>query len=257
MRIAVCFWGLCRSTHIVRHSIESTIFTPLREAGHHVEPFLHTFTLYRPYSNVRANEHGILLKNTNWRYLTPKVYAIENQDVVDSSLKLKAYRSHGNPWADDIEWTTFENHIRSLYSLEQVYSLVEACEEQYDAILFVRPDCRYLQPLDPTWIVLHRNQIRLPDFHHVEGINDRFAICSPHSAKVYAYRFRDALEYSKSMPLHSETFLKWCLTKHQCQISLIPFVFQRVRATGETAPADEKLTAHTELLHSQTEPQRN
>jgi hypothetical protein len=257
MRVAVCFWGLCRSTHIVRHSIDTHILAPLREAGLSVDTYVHTFALYRTYTNVRANEHSLLLKNTNWRYLTPTTHSVENQDTVDESLNLKLYRSHPNPWLDDTDWCTFDNHIRSLYSLDKVFTLVQDSGIYYDAILFVRPDCRYLQPLYPDWVYGMSNQIRLPDFHLVNGVNDRFAICCPTSAKVYSRRFRDALSYSKKHSLHSETFLKWCLIKNHCQIHLIPFIFQRVRATGETAPADEKLTVRTGHFQILTEPQKS
>jgi hypothetical protein len=248
MRVALCFWGLCRSTHIVLNSIQRNIFSTLTDLGIEYDVYLHTFILTGSYTNERANEHYISLRNTNFNLLHPFVVKVENQDDVDIQLQLPTYRTQGNPWKDPdhpTSWTTFDNHIRSLYSLREVYLSLESSGRTYDAIVFLRPDVRYLESLyQEMFCSLTPKDILLPNFHMIDGVNDRFAICHPETAWVYGKRFEYALEYSKRFPLHSETFLKWVIEKNALHVSHIPFVFQRVRATGETAPADTELITH-------------
>jgi hypothetical protein len=244
MRVAVCFWGLCRSTDLVIDSIKQYIFQPLLDVGIEVDTFLHTYTLYRPYSNSRAGEERIQLKNTVWKLLEPTKYIIENQDKVDTHLQFEQYRTYGNPWAADDAggFQTLDNHIRALWSLKQVTTLWIQSGISYDAVLYVRPDCRYLRPLQPSWLYsLKKYTIMLPDFHLHENCNDRFAIGVPDVMRHYGMRFDGALEYSKRLPLHSERYLSFILSRNAITIEHIPFRFWRMRANGETCPADADL----------------
>jgi hypothetical protein len=244
MRVAVCFWGLCRSTDQVLESIQQNIFQPLIDSGVEFDTFLHTYTVYRPYTNGRAGEHRLQLKNTVWKLLQPTQYILENQDHIDTQLGFEAYRTHGNPWSADDHggFNTLNNHIRALWSLKQVTTLWVQSGTQYDAVLYVRPDCRYVRPLQLAWLYSLKNYtIMIPDFHLHENCNDRFAIGPPEVMRHYGTRFDGALEFSKRLPLHSEHYLAFILSKNTITIQHIPFRFRRVRANGETCPADIQL----------------
>lgn len=247
MRVAVCFWGLCRSTDRVLESIETCIFTPLREAGIVYDTFLHTYKLFRPYTNMRASEIKVQLKNTNWKLLNPIDAVVENQDAVDKVLQLSKYRHHGDPWIDDergfgTSYTTLDNHIRALWSLKQVTCLWSNTGRPYDAVLYCRPDVRYLTALLPSWIEnIQRGVVLIPDFHLYHGSNDRFAIGHPRDMLVYGMRFDAAFGYSQQKQLHSERFLTDHLAQHGIGLRLVPFRFQRVRADGHVCEADRDL----------------
>ena len=249
MKVALCFWGLCRSTHQTISSIEEMIFQSLKEAGIQYDTFVHTYRFFRPYNNIRAEEYSIQLKNTTYKLLQPTYELVEYQDTVDIQLGLEKYRTKGNPWENDDEGTfqTLDNHIRSLWSLAQVTRLWKESGQVYDAIVYLRPDVRYLVPLHAGLLTgLSHNTIRVPDFHLIQGCNDRFAIGKPSVMEVYGNRYFQALEYSKKAPLHSETYLAKVLQTAGIKIQHIPFRFQRVRANGRTCKADLELTrGHT------------
>jgi hypothetical protein len=243
MKIALCFWGICRSTDYTITSIERQIFQSLISDGIQWDTYVHTYRMYRPYSNPRAGEYSLQLKNTLYKLLNPTKVIVEDQDSVDYKLGLEQYYTKGNPWKDDeTTFNTLNNHVRSLWSLSQVTRLWKESGQKYDAIVYLRPDVHYIHPLTMKHLSgLQPFTIKVPDFHLVEGCNDRFAIGQPAVMDIYGSRFSDALEYSKRNPLHSETYLAHTLRNAGIQIQNIPFRFRRIRADGSVASADASL----------------
>ena len=249
MKVALCFWGLCRSTHLTIASIQTHIFDALKHQGIEYDIYCHTYEIHHTYTNVRADEIKCILRNDNWKLLEPTYISLENQDKIDAGLDLESYRTKGDPWNYEpyyIPYATFDNHIRALWSLHSVGKLLDKSQTVYDYIVFLRPDVLYLQPLLRDYFLHATNEtVCIPDFHHFFGSNDRFAICTPHVAKLYSHRFKHAFTYSLHNQLHAEGFLSDVLQSAGIRIHTIPFRFRRVRANGRIADADKSLTAHT------------
>lgn len=249
MKVALCFWGICRSTHLTIESIQTHIFDALKQQNIEYDIFCHTYRIDHEYTNLRADEIKCMLHNDNWTLLNPTKGFVENQDEVDQRLQLPSYRKKGDPWGGDtncIPYATLDNHIRALWSLHQVCLLVEKTKNVYDYVVFLRPDVAYLQPLKEDYFHKATNTtIVIPDFHHFYGSNDRFAICTPFVASIYGHRFLHAHTYSLKKQLHAEAFLTDTLKVAGIQIHPIPFRFRRVRANGRIAEGDKSLTAHT------------
>jgi hypothetical protein len=243
MKIALCFWGICRSTDITIDSIENNIFNVLKQNNIEYDVYLHTFTMYRPYTNERAKEFSLDLKNTIWKLLKPTEHIIEHQDLIDTKLHFEKYRTCGNPWKDDCEsFSTLDNVVRSLYSLKKVTELWSKNSAKYDAIIYLRPDVLFIAPLEIQWLKnLQPNCILIPNFHLTENCNDRFAIGKPNTMKIFGNRFDDAYEYSLTKILHSERYLSYIIQKNNIQIIHIPFIFKRIRADGTICEGDKKL----------------
>ena len=231
MHIAICYWGICRSTDKTIDSIRTNIYGPLVAAGHTYDVFVHTFSVTDLYTNARANEHRIRLNNTLHELLEPATVELEDQKAVDAKLDLTQYRTRGDPWATFFQAPTFDNHIRSLHSLNQVTKLWVSSPHTYERVIYLRPDVLYLNPLDPQWLEIGPTECALPDFHH-HPVNDRFAILHPRSALIYGRRFEKALAYSRRERLHSETYLEFMLTANNIRLVSLPFRFKRVRANG-------------------------
>lgn len=244
MRVALCFWGLCRSTHLTLASLEKQVFSVLRNAGIEYDVYVHTYSITRPYTNPRSGEYELQLRNSAWKYLKPNAVLVEDQDERDKQIGLTKYRSKGNPWADEVSqqeapWHTLDNHLRALWSLKQVTGLWQASNEIYDWIVYLRPDVRYLTRFDIGWFdSLGSKSVGCPDFQQIAGCNDRFAVCRPEVAKVYGNRFDKALEYSRQKPLHAETFLADTMAEVRAGFVSLPFRFCRIRADGQICPAD-------------------
>jgi hypothetical protein len=84
--IAICVWGICRSTNLTIESVKRHIFQPLIDAGITYDVFLHTYTYNRPYENIRAGEHNLQLNNNLWTLFNPSQSILEDQDSVDTHL---------------------------------------------------------------------------------------------------------------------------------------------------------------------------
>jgi hypothetical protein len=250
MRVAICFWGLCRSTDKIQESIERCLYEPLRRAGILFDVYIHTYKLYHPYTNPRSKEYAVHIKNTNWKLVNPHTWKVEDQDTVDSKLELQTYRSHGNPWGDDetalgaVPYSTLDNHIRALYSLKEVTLLWSSSGVQYDAVIYARPDVRFLTKFQVEWLsLLTKRNMLIPDFQIYHGSNDRFAVGFPSVMRNYGERYYQAYGYSLQQSLHSERFLTDHMASRGIRLEVVPMRFQRVRADGKTCEADMNLSA--------------
>ena len=234
--IAVCFWGLTRSLRHTLPSIEEMILRPLRDQGFECTIFLHTYQLETPYNNKRSGEKDCPLNQDEWRVLRPDHVLVENQDQVDRALDLPKYHSSPDPWKNNYQ--TLDNHVRALWSLHQVTLLWEKSSSSFDYVLYCRPDVLYLTPLQDSFFKDATEQsIVIPEFHEYP-INDRFCIATPTVATLYGKRFSTALAYSKTKPLHSETFLNDTLQSHKITIHKRRIRFQRFRACSTKPQQD-------------------
>ena len=82
-KVALCYWGIARSTDFTIESIERNIWKPLEDANIEYTTFVHTFSVNKPYTNSRASEWNIHLKNDIWKMLLPDHYIVENQEDIE------------------------------------------------------------------------------------------------------------------------------------------------------------------------------
>jgi hypothetical protein len=244
MRIAICFWGLCRSTQYTKDSLERFLFSVLKSAGADYDVYLHGLLIDGEYTNHRSNETNINLDQSLWKYLAPTVYSLEHQKEIDVELPIERYLTHPDPWGKEPSQTyvphhTFRNHLRSLWSLHKVTKMWEDSTTPYDYIVYIRPDVRLLVPLKIQWLTeLKPRTICCPSFQRIDGWNDRFAIATPTEARIWGHRFLGAHAYSLQKPLHSERYLADTMKNAGIQPMYICFPFRRIRADGRVCPAD-------------------
>ena len=200
----------------------------MKEEGWDVRVFMHTYNL-EYLNNPRSKEFMCKLDNTEYKLLEPfEKLQIDDQNDIDKILNFQQYRKHGDPWVDNFK--SLDNLLRQLYSLEQVTKM---WDETFDFVIYCRPDVKFTKRLDTQWIKdLSDNQIITPSFDSFGFMNDRFAIGKPSVMKIYGNRRNLAYEYSQRNKLHSETFLKYVIDRHEIKSTTIDFKFMRVRANG-------------------------
>jgi hypothetical protein len=231
MRIALGFWGITRSlTHTIP-SIQEKILTPLRLQNVELTIFMHTFSVNSKYNNTRTNELNIQLNNNEYHLLNPDYIKIDDQDDVKSKINIENYRSQPDPW--NTNYNSVDNFICAMYSKNELVKMIQESNEEFDYIIFLRPDVRYLHPLNLKYLNhVTDNKICIPHFCMFYNFNDRFAITNMNSYKIYGTLFNELLEYSKTNQLHSEKYQSHLLHQKKIKFILIPFYFNRVRFNG-------------------------
>jgi hypothetical protein len=239
LKAAVCFYGLCRSTHLTIKSIKKNIYNELDNLGINYDVYLHTYNIHKEYNNIWSGETKQKINNDNWKLLNPTYSLIENEDNVIKQLDLPKYRTHGDPWSSngDKSFNTLNNAILTLYSTYQVTQLWKNSKINYDIIISLRPDMLFVNPIPIPMNYsnqINNNMIILSDFAEYP-INDRFAMGNPTVMQIYGERFLGAYDYSLSHMLHAETYLSYVLTKNAIDTKKINFVFLRLRLNN-TSP---------------------
>jgi hypothetical protein len=237
LKVAVCFYGLCRSTHFTIKSIRKNIYNALDNLDINYDVYLHTYKIDKEYNNSWSGETKQKINNDNWKLLNPIKFLIENEDDVIKQLDLPKYRTHGDPWSfiGDNTFNTLNNAILTLYSTYQVTQLWKNSKIKYDIIISLRPDMLFVNPILINYLnQINNNIIILTDFAE-HPINDRFAMGNSTVMQIHGERFLGAYNYSLSHPLHAETYLNYILENNAINIKKINFVFLRLRLNG-TSP---------------------
>jgi hypothetical protein len=232
MKVALAFWGLTRSLKNTYSTIQKHILEVLENHNIEYTIFVHTYYVGSPFTNTRAGEYNLQLDNNEYDLLNADYIERDDQDIIKQKLNLILYRTHPDPW--ETNYQMVDNFVLAMYSKKQVGKIIQESGQTFDYVLFLRPDVQYVNDLNPEWFgKVSETQICVPDFHCFSfKINDRFAIATQENALKMSQCFDTMLEYSKTAPLHSETFQYNYVTKLNLTIAYIPFYFNRIRANG-------------------------
>lgn len=234
MKVAIIFFGLTRNLKNTFRSIRQYVFIPLASQKINYDIYLHTYNL-SSITNLRSHEYDIPLDNDEWKMLSPYKYIIENQDEVDTKLRLDEFCKFKNPWPEDHSKNSMKNLLRQLNSLKKAWKLIEN-EPEYDAYIILRPDLYYMSPIITKNLKfpVQNLDMYIPQWGKTrDGENDRFCVTSKSGAFVYMNRIEHIFEYAKIDAPNSHRFLKAILDK--CEIKRFPLNVKavRIRADGQ------------------------
>lgn len=235
MKIALGFFGITRSLKFTMPSIRKNILQVLEKHNIQYDIYIHTFFLHE-YSNIRTGESDSThIDNSEFQLLSPNYFIQEGQDNVMKALNLSAYRTMPDPW--NTQYQSVDFFILACYSRMQLTKMIHCRKDDYQYVLFLRPDCWYIKPFDIKWLSLatHTSMV-IPNFdlYGKYKINDRFAITTSANSGMYGKIFEHLLELSRTQELHSETIFGYILIQHfKLQIIRVSFHFARVRMDGK------------------------
>lgn len=208
IKVAFQFYGLTRSLRHNYKSIKVNFFEVLEENNIDYDVYLHTYDL-------KKKENTITLKseknenNKEWKILKPISYKIDNQEEFDKTIRIKDYSKKGKPFPGKSQ-NTFMNLLRQLNSLKEVSKLWINSGIEYDAVISLRPDLRYLDKLDISVIynsMKNKNILYTPNWQRHYGLNDRFAVGSPQSISIYSSRIYSSKFFFNNINGNSELLL--------------------------------------------------
>lgn len=243
MKVAIAFWGIQRSLKFTYDSIKANVLNPLHESNINYDIYMHTYSL-NSYANKRANERVSSkneIDNDQYLLLNCKQIIIEPQDDVNKEINMLQYRSHRDPW--ETNYNSVDNFILAQYSKQKVTELVKNSGIDYDYVIFMRPDCKYIANFDVRFFnYANDNTIVIPNFHLCGPFkfNDRFCVANPRTFHLYGDIFAHLKDISKREPLHSETVIGRLLTSRSIKFKYVRFPFRRVRHNNVVIDFDIK-----------------
>jgi len=210
-RVAVCVSGEPRSLNYTHESILKFLknhfenfdifaYIPKCPTDYYVEKYL-------PEAKVEIREDEYIDDTKipdGWKFKTGKQRYLQQINGWKESNRMRKEYEESNGFKYD--WV-----IRSRIDVEYVHNF---------------PDGEYTD-----------NFLYIPNFHHFNGINDRFAMGSAELMNKYL----DIIDIYKEDPtkcLHAESFLKYCLDYQQVPVKLINFRFMRIREDGQKIQND-------------------
>ena len=229
-KIAICYWGLTRSTKKVYQSHYDKLFRVLNEHQIQYDVFMHTWYI-EGNQRVWWKELNVPIDYKEYVLLNPSYYQIDNQDVFTANICLNEYtpsENLGDEWSQPI---LILNLICALESQKRVVEMISNSQNKYDIIIYVRPDA-FIHTEVPIHHILNLEEgdIILPDCDHFLGYNDRFAILRYQSGLVYGSRIDRLKEYRRSIgKITSEKYLKYICDTNEFRPIMVKFDFDLVR----------------------------
>lgn len=235
-KIAILFWGIPRRIDLTIGSLETNVFDVLRAHNYEITTFFHSFVVTEKLSNKRSREKGVSLDPAQYKLLNANFFEYDVQHVVAKQLDLPRYRKMGNPWSGK-SFQSLDNFILSSYSKYRVTQMMQNHGQVYDYVLYIRPDLKILCPFPVDTLQLLNQStsgVLVANFHLFGPyrINDRFAGCSWHNYQSFGCAFEGMYHASKTMVMHSETYIGKRYSKMGVRPIYIEFYFNRVRANG-------------------------
>jgi hypothetical protein len=237
VKIAICYWGMTRSTKYVYKSHINHLFNIFKNENIDYDIFMHTWETDFEGQLIGLNHYDYTVDYEEYKLLNPTFYKIEKQCDFLNTINFKnyfnekLYEQYGD---SEYEWIPqlIRNHLCALESQKRVYNMVIESNNCYDYILYIRPDVEILNPIDINWINTDFDII-LPNYHHYEGLNDRFAIIPTHKAVKYSTRIDEIIDFRRKRGrIVSEKYVKYIVDNYYPNIKFIDFVMTIIRPDG-------------------------
>jgi len=237
-KIAICYWGMTRSTKYVYKSHFDNLYNVLKNNSIDYEIFMHTWKVENNKNIIWENAINIDVDYNEYLLLNPNYYKIEEQKAFTDQLNFsnyfnkELYDKYGGDTPHEWRPQLIMNHLCALESQKRVYNMVQNSNNNYDFILFIRPDVEITNWFDVN-ILKSSFDIIIPSYDHYEGYNDRFAILPFNKANKYASRIDEIIEFRKNNGrIVSEKYVKFIINKYYTNLKFIDFYMKIVRPNG-------------------------
>ena len=257
-RMAVCYWGMTRSTALVYESHLAHVHGVLRAARIDFRVFLHTWSTTAP-QRVWGSTVAAPVNLTEHALLQPDVWARDEQEKFLATIRWDDYHYKLPPHGVEWDAPLVRNFLCALESQRRVLALVERyqayAKEHFTHVAFLRPDVRILSDL-PVAVLPRRGDFVIADTDHFSGLNDRFALLAYADAASYARRILELPSYRWHCGgFSSEGYVSAIALKHGLTPVPRHFSFEIVRPPGGAKEHDKparpprRLRSCNEWLH--------
>ena len=237
-RIAICYWGMTRSTKHVFYTHLRHLHQVLKDQGVAFHVFMHTWKTENTANVIWEHNSDIPVDYEEYKLLNPDFYKIESQDAFLDTIRFadyfdrELYVKHGGDSEHEWRPQLIRNHLCALESQKRVYRMVKESGGEYDYIMYIRPDVFVTNDFDVACLNTPFD-ILIPSYGHYEGYNDRFAVVPFHMAEKYSARIDEIVEFRKTCGrIVSEKYVKHVVEKYYPNVQFIDFVMKIIRPNG-------------------------
>lgn len=238
-KIAICYYGMTRSTKYIYESHINKLYNIFKNNNIEFNIFMHTWKTVNDINIVWENGINIPIDYEEYKLLNPDFYKIEEQRKFLDSINFENYfyKNLYDKYGGDSphEWRPqlIMNHLCALESQKRVYNMVVDSKNNYDFIMFIRPDVLIENNFDIKCLKTNFDII-IPNSDHNEGYNDRFAILHFNNSIKYSTRIDEIIEFRRNHGrIVSEKYVKYIINTYYPNLQLIDFKMLRVRPNGE------------------------
>ena len=235
-KVAIVFWGLTRGLKHTIKNLEENLFSVLKENKIEYDIFIHTWYFKGKYSNKWHNIKPVKLDFNEYKLLNAKVCLVEDQDEVEKNFNFKDYHTMGDNFKNNFQSHNF--YILSLISQQRIIKEFEKVKDDYDYVIFQRPDIVFDKKFDVNWFGLANDNILVPSFGSKpppeKYINDRWCLANTQDAIKYGNVFDLLLDYSKKFCVSAERFLGYIMFDYyKFNVLQINYKHYRVYPSGK------------------------
>ena len=232
--VAICYWGLTRSTKKVYTSHHKRLFDILKCNNCTYDTFMHTWaTEDNRIWGVKSNSP---IDYEEYKLLSPNYFQRDNQDEFLYTLNISdyfnksLYSKYGGNTHHEWHPILIRNHLCALESQKRVTNMVLNNPTKYDHVVYIRPDVFINDDFKMAFLQPKTNNISIPDREHNEGYNDKLAIVDYDKCGLYGRRIDEIIEFRRTHGrIVSEKFVKYIIDKHFVSITFIKFDFDIIR----------------------------
>jgi hypothetical protein len=237
-KIAICYWGMTRSTKLVYKSHFLNFFYLLKYNNIDYKVFMHTWKVENDVNIIWEKASNIPIDYQEYTLLQPHYYKIDEQKLFTDKINFndyfnkELYDKYGGDTHHEWRPQLIMNHLCALESQKRVYKMVNDSSEEFDFIIFIRPDVMITNNFDVN--ILNADfDIIIPGYDHHEGYNDRFAILPFNTASNYACRIDEIIDFRKNYGrIVSEKYVKFIINKYYNKLKFIDFIMTIIRPNG-------------------------
>jgi hypothetical protein len=232
--VAICYWGLTRSTKKVYESHKNNLFDVLKNNNITYDTYMHTWKTNNNF--IWDKKSSVPIDYDEYKLLEPNYYEIDDQDLYLNSLtfssyfKVELYVKYGGN--TDKEWhpMLIRNHLCALESQKRVTDMVLKSGIKYDYILYIRPDVMITSLFDKKFFLFNKKTITICNCDHFSGYSDLFAILHYDDCEKYGKRIDEIIEFRKTNGrITSEKYVKFITDKYFDNVNFVEFIFHIVR----------------------------
>lgn len=237
-KIAICYWGMTRSTKLVFKSHFFNLFNSLKNSNIDYKIFMHTWKVENNQNMIWENVSHIPIDYEEYKLLQPNYYKIDEQKLFKDKIffseyfNKELYDKHGGDTPHEWRPQLIMNHLCALESQKRVHQMVNDIGEEFDFIIFIRPDVQITNKFDVNMLNTDFDII-IPSYDHHEGYNDRFAILPFKNSSNYACRIDEIINFRKNHGrIVSEKYVKFIINKYYSKLKFIDFFMKIIRPDG-------------------------